>query len=317
MNDVCANRLCRLLGTELPIIQAGMIYMSGAHLAAAAANAGCLGLLGAGSMRPDILREQIRKARTLTDRPFGVNLPLLYPHSPACLDVALEEQVRIFVTSAGSPQRIVGRLKKEGATVLHVAASPALARKCEDAGCDGVVCEGFEAGGHNGREELTTMVLVPECVAAVKIPVVAAGGIATGAQWAAAMALGAQGVQIGSRFAVTRESSGHDAFKQQVVAAGPSDTHLVLKSLVPVRLLKNPFYQQVVAAEQRGATRDELVALLGTGRPRQGMLEGDLLEGELEIGQVCGMIDDVPTVAELVARLQAEFRVAAGRLAIS
>jgi enoyl-[acyl-carrier protein] reductase II len=317
MSDICANRLCRLLGIELPIIQAGMVYMSGARLAAAAANAGCLGLLGAGSMRADLLREQIRETRTLTDRPFGVNLPLLFSHSPACLEVALEEQVRIFVTSAGSPQRIVGRLKKEGATVLHVAASPALARKCEDAGCDAVVCEGFEAGGHNGREELTTMVLVPQCVAAVRIPVVAAGGIATGAQWAAAMALGADGVQVGSRFAVTRESSGHDAFKQRVVAAGPADTHLVLKSLVPVRLLKNAFYEQVVAAEQRCATREELAALLGTGRARQGMLEGDLQEGELEIGQVSGMIDDVPSVAELVARLQAEFRAAAGRLAIS
>ncbi len=317
MSDDAPNRLCRLLGTELPIIQAGRVYMSGASLAAAAANAGCLGLLGAGSMRPELLREQIRKTRTLTDRPFGVNLPLLYPHSPACLDVALEEQVRIFVTSAGSPLRIVGRLKREGATVLHVAASPALARKCQDAGCDAVVCEGFEAGGHNGREELTTMVLVPECVAAVEIPVVAAGGIATGAQWAAAAALGADGVQIGSRFAVTQESSGHPAFKQRVVAAGAGDTQLVLKSLVPVRLLKNAFYEQVIAAEQRGATREELAALLGTGRARQGMLEGDLEEGELEIGQVSGMIDDVPTVAALVARLQAEYRAARARLAVS
>jgi enoyl-[acyl-carrier protein] reductase II len=314
MPDFAANRLCRLLGIELPIIQAGMVYMSGARLAAAAANAGGLGLLGAGSMRPDLLREQIRKTRALTDRPFGVNLPLLYAHSPACLEVALEEQVRIFVTSAGSPVRVVGRLKKEGATVLHVAASPALARKCEDAGCDAVVCEGFEAGGHNGREELTTMVLVPQCVAAVSIPVVAAGGIASGAQWAAAMALGADGVQIGSRFAVTRESSGHDAFKARVIAAGPGDTHLVMKSVIPVRLLKNPFYDQVIAAEQRGASREELLALLGTGRARQGMLEGDLEDGELEIGQVSGMIDDVPTVAELMVRLQAEFRLAAGRL---
>jgi enoyl-[acyl-carrier protein] reductase II len=316
MNDIAANRLCQLLGTDLPIIQAGMVYMSGARLAAAAANAGCLGLIGAGSMRPDLLRDQIRKTRTLTDRPFGVNLPLLYAHSPACLEVALEEEVRIFVTSAGSPQRIVGRLKQAGATVLHVAASPALARKCEDAGCDAVVCEGFEAGGHNGREELTTMVLVPQCVAAVKIPVVAAGGIATGAQWAAAMALGAEGVQIGSRFAVTQESSGHDAFKQRVIAAGPGDTHLVMKSLVPVRLLKNAFYEQVVAAEQRGASREELVGLLGSGRARQGMLDGDLEAGELEIGQVSGMIDDLPSVAELVARLQAEYRAAARRLAV-
>lgn len=316
MNEVRANRLCRLLGIELPIIQAGMVYMSGARLAAAAANAGCLGLLGAGSMRPDLLREQIRKTRALTGRPFGVNLPLLYPHSAECLEVSLAEGVRIFVTSAGSPQRVVGRLKQEGAVVLHVAASPALARKCEDAGCDAVVCEGFEAGGHNGREELTTMVLVPQCVAAVSIPVVAAGGIATGAQWAASVALGADGVQIGSRFAVTQESSGHDAFKQRVIDAGPGDTHLVMKSLVPVRLLKNAFYDEVVAAEQRGATREELAALLGAGRARAGMLEGDLEQGELEIGQVAGMIDDLPSVAQLVARLQAEYRDAAARLAL-
>jgi len=307
-------RLTDLFCIRHPIIQAGMIYNSGAKLAAAAANAGCLGLLGAGSMRPDLLREQIRKTRTLTEQPFGVNLPLLYSHAREAMEVALEEGVRIFFTSAGSPKRAIGPLKKEGCTVVHVVASPDLAVKCEDAGCDAVVCEGFEAGGHNGREELTTLVLVPECVAAVSIPVIAAGGIASGAQIAAAMALGAAGVQIGSRFAVTAESSGHAAWKQAVVEAGAGDTQLVLKKHVPVRLLRNPFRDQVMELEARGADRDELTALLGTGRARRGMLEGDLNEGELEIGQVSGMIDGVPTVAELVTGLLREYETACGRL---
>ena len=309
------SRITALFGLEHPIIQAGMVYNSGARLAAAAANAGCLGLIGAGSMRPDDLRTQIRKARTLTARPFGVNLPLLYGHAREAMEVALEEGVRIFFTSAGSPRRAIGPLKQAGCTVVHVVASPELAVKCQDAGCDAVVCEGFEAGGHNGREELTTMVLVPQCVAAVSIPVIAAGGIATGAQIAAALALGAAGVQIGSRFAITRESSGHAAWKQAVVEAGPGDTQLVMKKHIPVRLLRNPFRDQVMAAEAAGATREELEALLGSGRARRGMLEGDLQEGELEIGQVSGMIDDVPTVAELVDRLVAQYGAAVARLA--
>ena len=307
-------RLADLFGIRHPIIQAGMIYNSGAKLAAAAANAGCLGLIGAGSMRPDLLREQIRKARTLTDQPFGVNLPLLYSHAREAMEVALEEGVRIFFTSAGSPKRAIGPLKQAGCTVVHVVASPALAMKCEDAGCDAVVCEGFEAGGHNGREELTTMVLVPECVAAVSIPVIAAGGIAGGSQIVAALALGAAGVQIGSRFAVTVESSGHAHWKQAVTEAGAGDTQLVLKKHIPVRLLQNPFRDRVMELESRGADRDELTALLGTGRARRGMLEGDLDEGELEIGQVSGMIGDVPTVADLVARLLDEYEAARGRL---
>ncbi len=309
-----ANRICELLGIEHPIIQAGMIYNSGAKLAAAAANAGCLGLIGAGSMRPDLFRSQIQKARRLTDRPFGVNLPLLYPHIKECLEIALAEGIRIFFTSAGSPRRVVGRLKQEGGTVVHVVSTPGLARKCEEAGCDAVVCEGFEAGGHNGREEITSLVLIPECVAAVDIPVIAAGGIASGAQIAAALVLGAEGVQIGSRFAVTRESSGHADFKQAVVDAGASDTHLVLKKHVPVRLLRNRFRDQVVELEAQGAGREELTELLGSGRARRGMLEGDLQEGELEIGQVSGMIDDVPAVAELVERLLAEYDQAKERL---
>jgi enoyl-[acyl-carrier protein] reductase II len=301
------NPLCTLLGTGLPLVQGGMVYMSGARLAAAVSTAGGLGLIGSGSMRPDLFREQVRKCRQLTDRPFGVNIPLLYPHSGQILDITIEERVPIVVTSAGSPKRAVGRLKEAGAVVMHVVANPALAVKCEEAGCDAVICEGFEAGGHNGREELTTMVLVPQCAAAVSVPVIAAGGIATGAQWAAAMALGAAGVQIGTRFAMTVESSGHPAFKERVARAGFGDTMLMMKRHVPVRLLRNSFFEEVAAAEARCADREELVALLGQGRARRGMLEGDVQDGELEIGQVSGMIDDLPTVAELVARLQREY----------
>lgn len=308
------NRVCALLGIEHPIVQAGMVYNSGARLTAAAAAAGCLGLLGAGSMRPELLREKIRRVRALTDRPFGVNLPLIYAHAGECLDVALAEGVRIFVTSAGSPKRIVGRLKGEGCVSVHVVAHPDLARRCEEAGCDAVVCEGFEAGGHNGREELTTMVLVPQCVGAVQIPVIAAGGIATGAQLAAALALGAEGVQVGSRFAITEESSGHPAWKRAVAAAGPADTQLCLKPLMPVRLLRNRFREEVLRLEAAGASRERLAELLGQGRARRGMLEGDLEEGELEVGQVAGLIDDVPTVAEVVARLLAGYDAAVARL---
>jgi len=303
MNSWSKNRICSLLGMDYPIIQGGMIYNSGARLAAAVSAAGGLGLIGAGSMRPDLFGDQIRKARTLTDRDFGVNIPLLYPHSSECVEVALAEGIRIFFTSAGSPKKVIGPLKDADCTAVHVVATAALAVKCQAAGCDAIVCEGFEAGGHNGRQEITTMVLVPECVAAVDIPVIAAGGIATGQQMAAALALGADGVQIGSRFAVSVESSGHGFFKQAVVDAGPDDTHLVLKAHVPVRLLKNAFRDRITALEAAGASRDELAAELGAGRARRGMLEGDLNEGELEIGQVSGLIDDIPTVAEIMDRL--------------
>jgi enoyl-[acyl-carrier protein] reductase II len=308
------DRIRRLFAIEHPIIQAGMIYNSGAKLAAAAANAGCLGLIGAGSLRPDAFREQVHKAKALTDKPFGVNLPLLYPHIQECLEIALAERIKIVFTSAGSPKKIVRQLKENGCVSVHVVAHPELARKGETAGCDAVVCEGFEAGGHNGRDEITTLVLVPECVGAVQIPVIAAGGIATGAQMAAAFALGAAGVQIGSRFAVTQESSGHADFKRAIVAAGAGDTQLVMKPLVPVRLLKNRFRDQVMQLEAEGADREQLAALLGQGRARRGMLEGDLQEGELEIGQVSGLIDDVPTVAEVVERLLADYQRAVQRL---
>ncbi len=303
--------VAQLFGIEHPIVQAGMVYNSGARLAAAAAEAGCLGLIGAGGRRPDDLRAEIRAARALTSRPVGVNIPLIDKHAHESLDLALEESVGVLVTSAGSPARVAGRIKAAGAVFVHVVATAALARKCEDAGCDAVVCEGFEAGGHNGRDELTTLVLVPACVSAVDIPVIAAGGIATGAQIAAMFALGAAGVQVGSRFAVTRESAGHEAFKRAVVEG--DDTRLVLKKHVPVRLLRNAFRDRVEELEARGAGREELAVLLGEGRARRGMGEGDLEEGELEIGQVAALIDDVPGVAELVARLLAQYDAAAAR----
>lgn len=308
------NRVCDLLGISHPIVQGGMVYNSGAKLAAAVSNAGGLGLIGAGSMRPELFRAQIQKAKRLTDQPFGVNLPLIFKDARACMEVALEEEVKIFFTSAGSPKRAIGPLKAASCTVVHVVANPALAVKCEDAGCDAIVCEGFEAGGHNGREEITTMVLVPQCAGAVKIPVIAAGGIATGAQLAAALVLSADGVQIGSRFAATIESSAHENFKNAVTQAGVGDTHLVMKKHIPVRLLSNPFCDKVLEMEARGASSAELVELLGTGRARAGMLEGDLENGELEIGQVSGLIDDVPTVATVMDRLLEGYDQSRGRL---
>jgi enoyl-[acyl-carrier protein] reductase II len=309
------DRLQSLFGIEHPIVQGGMVYNSGAKLAAAVSNAGGLGLIGAGSMRPDLFREQIRKARALTGRPFGVNLPLLFPHVQECFEIALEEGVKIYFTSAGSPKKVIGPLKEAGCVSVHVVANPALAVKCEQAGCDAVVCEGFEAGGHNGREEITTLVLVPECVQAVSIPVIAAGGVATGAQVAAALALGAAGVQIGSRFAITQESSGHADWKQAVVDAGPGDTMLVMKKHIPVRLLRNEFRDRIMELEARGAEAEELAAELGHGRARRGMLDGDVIEGELEIGQVSGLIDDAPPVAEVMRRLLEGYDHAAARLA--
>ena len=308
------NRVAALFGIEHPIVQGGMIHNSGADLAAAVSNAGGLGLVAAGGLRPDAFADEIRRARGLTDRPFGVNIPLIYDHARECLDAALDQGVGVVFTSAGSPKRVAGRLADAGAVFVHVAASPSLALKCQDAGCDAVVVEGFEAGGHNGREELTTMVLAPLCAEVVTIPMIVAGGIASGAQMAAAMALGADGVQIGSRFAATRESASHRAFKQAVVEAGASDTMLVMKKHIPVRLLRNAFRDEVEVAESAGATREQLIELLGRGRARRGMLEGDLETGELEIGQVAAMIRDVPPAADVVARLLAEYDAALARL---
>ena len=301
-------------GARLPIVQAGMVWVSGGKLAAAASNAGALGLIGAGSMKPDLLKLHIEKCKLLTSKPFGINLPLLYSGVEEQVKIALDAGVRIFFTSAGSPKKLTPFLKSHGCTVVHVTSTPDLAKKCEDAGCDAVVAEGFEAGGHNGRDELTTLVLIPQVVDAVKIPVIAAGGIADGRGIAAAMALGARGVQIGTRFAATVESSAHANFKQAIVASRPDSTSLMMKQLVPVRLLKNKFYEEVKALESRCASAEELSAHLGKGRAKAGMLDGDMDSGELEIGQVCAMVRDIPTCAELVERLEKEYAAAVAAL---
>ena len=286
--SILRNRLTDLLGIEVPVIQGGMVWCAGARLAAAVSEAGGLGLIGSGSMEPELLRAQIRKARTLTARPFGVNVPLIHRHAAANLEVALAEGVRILFTSAGTPKKVVPRCKEAGATVFHVVSHPELARKCEQAGVDGVVAEGFEAGGHDGREELTTLALVPLVVDAVSVPVVAAGGIADGRGMAAALALGASGVQVGTVFLATPESSAHPAFKQAIVDAPPEATRLVLKKAIPVRLLANPLRARIEEAEARGAGLEELLNLIGEGRPRRGMRDGDLDEGELEVGMGLG-----------------------------
>ena len=286
----------------------------GGKLAAAAANAGALGLIGAGSMKPDLLKHHITKAQSLTSNPIGVNLPLLYHGIEEQIAVCLDAGIRIFFTSAGSPKKFTPMLKSNGALVIHVTSTPDLAKKCEDAGVDAIVAEGFEAGGHNGRDEITTMVLIPEVVDAVKIPVIAAGGIADGRQMAAAFALGADGVQVGSRFAATTESSAHEKFKNAIVQATPTSTMLSMKKTVPVRLLKNKFYDEITAMEIKGASADDINAHLGKGRAKAGMLDGDLDQGELEIGQVSGMIGDIPTCQELVARMVKEYDHARSRM---
>ncbi|MEI6832886.1 MAG: DUF561 domain-containing protein [bacterium] len=301
------NSITKLFGIRAPIIQAGMVWVSGGKLAAAAANAGALGLIGAGSMKPDLLKQHILKAKSLTNNPIGVNLPLLYQGIEEQIGVCLELGIKIFFTSAGSPKKYTPMLKSHDCTVVHVTSTPDLAKKCEDAGVDAVVAEGFEAGGHNGRDEITTLVLIPQVVDAVKIPVIAAGGIADGRQMAAAMMLGASGVQIGSRFAATIESSAHENFKQAIISASPTATMLSMKKTVPVRLLKNKFYDEINKLEERCATAEDLQAHLGKGRAKAGMLDGDLDNGELEIGQVAGMIKDIPSCETLVKRLVEEY----------
>lgn len=300
--------ICELFKIEYPIIQAGMVWVSGANLAAAAANAGCLGIIGAGSMRPELLDQHLKKAKTLTNGSLAVNIPLLYKYAQEHIDISLKNGIKIFFTSAGSPKKYTKYLKEKGCTVVHVTSSPELAKKCEDAGVDAVVAEGFEAGGHNGRDEITTMSLIPQVTQAVSIPVIAAGGIACGKSILAALALGADAVQIGTRFACTQESSAHINFKDAIIKAGSGDTLLSMKDIVPVRLLKNPFFEKVVELEKRCASKEELVELLGTGRARIGMLEGDLEEGELEIGQVSALIKDIPTVSKLVNNLIQEYK---------
>jgi len=305
MNKV--NRVCRLLGMEYPIVQAGMIWASGWRLASAVSNAGGLGMLGSGSMYPDVLREHIRKCKAATDRPFAVNVPLLYPDIDRHIQVILEENVRIVFTSAGNPKTWTAVLKEKGITVVHVVSSSKFARKAEEAGCDAVVAEGFEAGGHNGREETTTLVLIPAVAAAVKIPVIAAGGIATGRQMLAAMVLGADAVQMGSRFVASEEASSHPAFKDAVINTQEGDTVLTMKQLTPVRLIRNKFFQLVQEAEWKGAAPEELKQLLGRARAKKGMFEGNLDEGELEIGQVSALLDRILPAGTIVKNVWKEF----------
>jgi enoyl-[acyl-carrier protein] reductase II len=302
------NRICTLFQIEKPIIQAGMIWCSGWELAAAVSEAGGLGLIGAGSMYPEILREQIRKCKQATSKPFGVNIPLLYPDIDKHIQVLIDEGVKIVFTSAGNPKTWTTHLKEKGMTVVHVVSGLRFAVKCQDAGVDAIVAEGFEAGGHNGREETTTLVLIPAIRKAINIPLIAAGGIGSGEQMAAAFALGAEAVQIGSRFVASFESSAHENFKKAVVQAAEGDTSLRLKQLTPVRLLRNKFSNEVAEAEKRGAGAEELRNLLGRARAKKGMFEGDLEEGELEIGQVSANIQEIKPAREIVEEIYQQFK---------
>lgn len=308
------NRITELFGIKYPIVQAGMIWCSGWELASAAANADILGIIGAGSMYPDVLRDHIRKTKAATDKPFGVNVPMLYPDIEKHMQIIIEEGVKVVFTSAGNPKTWTAKLKEHGITVVHVVSSVKFAVKAEQAGVDAVVAEGFEAGGHNGRDETTTLCLIPMVREAVNIPVIAAGGIGTGKAMLATMTLGADGVQIGSRFVASEESSAHLAFKNAVVDAGEGDTMLTLKELAPVRLIKNKFFGDLVEAYHRGADVEELKSILGRARAKKGMFEGDMDEGELEIGQVSGLIHQISTTAQIVEEIVTEFEEA--RLAL-
>lgn len=301
------NRITSLFNIQYPIIQAGMIWASGWRLASAVSNAGGLGLIGSGSMYPDVLREHIQKCKAATDKPFGVNVPLLYPNINEHIQIITEEKVPIVFTSAGNPKTYTAALKAQGITVVHVVSSSKFALKAQEAGCDAVVAEGFEAGGHNGREETTTLVLIPAVCGAVNIPVIAAGGIATGRQMLAAMVLGAAGVQVGSRFVASVEASSHINFKEKVISTGEGGTQLSLKQLTPVRLIRNKFYEQVQEAEARCASIQDLQKLLGRGRSKKGMFEGDLDEGELEIGQVSALIQEIKPAAAIVEEIWTDF----------
>ncbi|MCS5663539.1 MAG: nitronate monooxygenase [Flavobacteriales bacterium] len=301
------NRVTELFGIETPLIQAGMVWCSGWELASAVSNAGGLGIIGAGSMYPEILKEQIQKCKKATNKPFAVNLPLLYPSIEAHVQIIIEEKVPVVFTSAGSPKKWTPLFKEHGIKVVHVVSNVIFAQKSEAAGVDAVVAEGFEAGGHNGREETTTMCLIPLIVDAVKIPVIAAGGIGSGKSMAAAFALGAEGVQIGSRFVATPESSAHLNFKNAVVDAKEGATELTLKELTPVRLMKNKFYKDIQAAYDEKASPEELKELLGRARAKKGMFEGDLNEGELEIGQISSTINEIKPAEDIVKEIMAEF----------
>ncbi len=306
--------MTKLFNIKYPIIQAGMVWNSGWKLASAASNSGILGLIGAGSMYPEVLRKHIQKCTAATSKPFGVNVPLLYPNIKEIMQIIVDEGVKIVFTSAGNPSVWTSWLKKHGITVVHVVSSVKFAQKAETAGVDAVVAEGFEAGGHNGREETTTFALIPMVCKSVSIPVIAAGGIATGRAMLAAMTLGAHGVQIGSRFVASTESSAHEAFKNLVVSAQEGSTKLTLKELTPVRLLKNKFFNELMELYKNNPTSDELKAHLGRGRAKKGMFEGDLDEGELEIGQIAAVIDDILPVSEIVKNLVKEFNSVAAEI---
>jgi enoyl-[acyl-carrier protein] reductase II len=302
------NRITTLFNIEYPLIQAGMIWCSGWKLAAAVSNAGGLGIIGSGSMYPSVLEEHILKCKAVTDKPFAVNLPMLYPDIDKHIELIIKHQVPIVFTSAGNPKTWTKHLKEHGITVVHVVSSVKFALKAEEAGVDAIVAEGFEAGGHNGRDETTTFCLIPMVQKAVKIPIIAAGGIGTGKGMLAAMILGADAVQIGSRFVTSSESSAHANFKNKIIDSKEGDTLLTLKELTPVRLLKNPFFDQVQEAYQKCATTDDLNELLGRGRAKRGMFEGDLTEGELEIGQVAGLIDEIKSAGDIVTEIINEFQ---------
>ena len=302
------NRVTQLFNIQYPLIQAGMIWCSGWELASAVSNAGGLGLIGSGSIYHEILRTHILKCRKATEKPFGVNLPLLYPQTEDHIHIILDEKVKIVFTSAGNPKKYTSILKENGVTVVHVVANVKFAKKSEEAGVDAIVAEGFEAGGHNGIEETTTMCLIPQVVNAVKIPVIAAGGIASGRTMLAAFTLGAEGVQVGSRFAASVESSAHENFKQAIIHADEGSTQLMLKKLIPVRLVKNKFFEQIREAEERGASKEELKQILGHARAKLGMFEGNLEEGELEIGQASGYINEIEPAGKIINEIIEEFR---------
>lgn len=304
------NTITALFKIKYPIIQGGMIWNSGYKLASAVSNAGGLGLIGAGSMYPEVLREHIQKCKQATSQPFGVNVPMLYPNIEEIMKIIVEEDVKIVFTSAGNPKTWTSYLKENGITVVHVVSSSVFALKAQDAGVDAVVAEGFEAGGHNGREETTTLTLIPMVKEKIKIPLIAAGGIATGRGMLAVMVLGADGVQVGSRFVASLESSAHDNFKETVINVKEGDTQLTLKELAPVRLIKNKFYQDVQDLYQTSPTKEQIVALLGRARAKRGMFEGDLIEGELEIGQVAGIIHVIKPAGEIVEEMITDFELA-------
>jgi enoyl-[acyl-carrier protein] reductase II len=304
------NKITQLFNIKYPIIQGGMIWNSGYKLASAVSNAGGLGLIGAGSMYPEVLREHIQKCKKATNKPFGVNVPMLYPNIEEIINIIVEERVKIVFTSAGNPKTWTTFLKEKGITVVHVVSSSAFALKAQEAGVDAIVAEGFEAGGHNGREETTTFTLIPMVKEKIKIPLIAAGGIATGRGMLAAMVLGADGVQVGSRFAASVESSAHENFKDKILETPEGGTQLTLKELAPVRLIKNKFYQDVQDLYSKCPTKEELVTLLGRARAKRGMFEGDLIEGELEIGQIAGLIHEIKPAGDIVEEMIGDFNLA-------